>query len=248
MATAEWFENDAFWEEMYPYMFSEERMNAGLDEVAQLVELTGIAGGAVLDVCCGPARHALPLAERGFSVTGVDRSAYLLERARQRLAAASVDAELVQQDMRQAAREQAFDLAVSLFTSFGYYGDPVDNQAVLRSACRSLKDGGKFVVDLSGKETLARGFAPSEAERHADGALTVQLRRLVDGWSRMESEWVLVRDGHESSYPVHLCLYSATELRDMLHRAGFAQTSVYGSLGGSPYDQRARRLVAVATK
>ena len=38
--------------------------------------------GRILDLCCGPGRHAVPLAQRGFSVTGLDLSAYHLRLAR----------------------------------------------------------------------------------------------------------------------------------------------------------------------
>jgi ubiquinone/menaquinone biosynthesis C-methylase UbiE len=46
--------------------------------------LTGVRGGQVLDLCCGPGRHAVALAKRGFAVTAVDRTRVLLKHARAR--------------------------------------------------------------------------------------------------------------------------------------------------------------------
>ena len=43
-------------------------------------------------------------------------------------------------------------------------------------------------------------------------------------------------------------LYSGAELRGLLSAAGFSVVQLYGSLAGTPYDQTAQRLVAVATK
>src|SRR6185437_13953181 len=76
----EWFENDDFWRDFYPFMFSDERFAATPDEVSRILALTQCAGGSVLDLCCGPGRHSIELAQRGFKVTGVDRSPFLLAK------------------------------------------------------------------------------------------------------------------------------------------------------------------------
>jgi SAM-dependent methyltransferase len=78
----EWFENDDFWRDFYPFMFSDERFAATPDEVSRILALTKCTGGSVLDLCCGPGRHSIELARRGFQVTGVDRSPFLLAKAR----------------------------------------------------------------------------------------------------------------------------------------------------------------------
>jgi 2-polyprenyl-3-methyl-5-hydroxy-6-metoxy-1,4-benzoquinol methylase len=73
----EWFENDDFWRTFYPFMFADERFAATPDEVDRILALTQCSGGNVLDLCCGPGRHSVELARRGFQVTGVDRSPFL---------------------------------------------------------------------------------------------------------------------------------------------------------------------------
>jgi hypothetical protein len=42
--------------------------------------------------------------------------------------------------------------------------------------------------------------------------------------------------------------YSGVELGTLLKEAGFSEVATYGSLAATPYDHRAERLVAVATK
>src|ERR1035441_7575659 len=134
----EWFEDEALWRELYPYVFPAERVAAAAGQVTQILALTGAAGGAVLDLCCGPGRHAVEFARRGFQVTGVDRSRFLLERARERADAAGVAVEWVLDDMREFARPAAFDLACNLFTSFGYFEREEDNLRVLGDVRPSL--------------------------------------------------------------------------------------------------------------
>jgi SAM-dependent methyltransferase len=120
LVSMEWFENDDFWREFYPFMFSDERFAATPDEVSRILALTQCNSGSVLDLCCGPGRHSVELAQRGFKVTGVDRSPFLLERAREYAVKSGARVEWVQQDMRNFIRRASFDLACSLFTSFGY--------------------------------------------------------------------------------------------------------------------------------
>ena len=105
----QWFEQEDFWRDLYPYMFPPERFAAAGEQVSQILGLTGITSGAVLDLCCGPGRHAIALANRRLAVTGVDASPFLLERARERAAEAGVTVEWIQDDMRHFVRPGAFD-------------------------------------------------------------------------------------------------------------------------------------------
>ncbi len=86
----EWFEDDEFWRDLYPYFFPAGRFAAAGDQVGQVLALTGVTGGAVLDLRCGPGRHAVEFARRGFAVTGVDRSGFLPDRACERASESAV--------------------------------------------------------------------------------------------------------------------------------------------------------------
>ena len=117
----EWFEDEAFWDKIYPFLFTDRKLEAAESEVESVLELAGLEQGDVLDLACGPGRHVVTLAKRGFRVTGVDLSPFLLRKARERARAENVDVEWVQEDMRRFVRPESFDLAISLFTSFGYF-------------------------------------------------------------------------------------------------------------------------------
>ena len=112
-----WYENDEFWRENYLVMFSGEAFRRAVDEVDHVLSLTRTQPRQVLDLCCGPGRHLIPLAQRGVDVTGVNLSPFLLEKASENVRAASVSAELVRSDMRHFIRPNAFDLVLSLYTS-----------------------------------------------------------------------------------------------------------------------------------
>jgi len=245
----EWFEDESLWIDLYPFTFSEERLGLGEAEVAKVLALVGLAapeGSAVLDLCCGPGRHAVPLARRGMRVTGVDRTRFLLDRARERARLAGADVELVECDMRDFRRPGAYDLALSLFTSFGYFDAREDDLKVLRNVRASLRPQGAFVMDVVGKEWLARHFQATRSGSLPDGTVLIDRCDVVDDWTRIENEWILIRGGQARTFRLRLSVYSGQELRDRLQQAGFAHVTLYGDLDGAPYGLAATRLVAVA--
>lgn len=249
MTDPDWFTDEEFWEATFPFMFPPASWTQAEAQVADVLRLAGTeAGAAVVDLACGAGRHAIPLARAGMRVTGVDRTGFLLREARARGAAASVEVAWVESDLREFVRPGAFDLAVNLFTSFGYFDDAADNLRVLRNAHASLRPGGMLVMEMLGKENLARAFRPADVDELPEHGMLVMRRRPVDAWSRVENEWTLVHGGAVRRFGLRHWLYSGRELHDLLAAAGFADVRILGGLDGAPYDEKAARLVAVARR
>jgi len=245
-----WHEDERFWEAFRDAMFPAETFADASDELDSILALPGVdvaPGDAVLDLPCGPGRHSVPLAARGFDVTGVDATASYLDEARSRAADRDVaDAvEFVEGDMREFRREGAFDLALNLYTSFGYFEDRADDERVARTLHESLAPGGTLVMDLASKETLARDFRTRTWDDFDDGYV-LEAHAVTDDWSWMENTWTLVVDGDVREYDVSHRLYSAYELTELLEDAGFDAVEAYGTLDGDAFDQDADRLLVVA--
>ena len=244
----EWFQDDSFWEEFFPFIFSAKRLAAADKEVERLLNLSGFHGGVILDLCCGPGRHAVSLAKKGFPVTGLDRTPYFLEKAREWAEVEDVEVEWVQEDMRTFLREDSFDMALSLFTSFGYFETKEEEIGVLRNVFRSLKPGGLFLLDVFGKEILAKSYHPCICEQMDDGSLVFQRVLVKDDWSRIENEWILVKGETAKTRRFELWAYSGRELKELLQEAGFEDIQLFGNLKGDAYGPEAKRLVALAWK
>lgn len=243
----EWFDDETFWTDLYPFLFTEERLGAAEEEVENLLSLVPYQGRTVLDLCCGPGRHSVPLARRGLKVTGVDHSPFLLRKAEERAREAGVRVEWVQSDMRDFVRPGAFDLAINMFTSFGYFDDKSDDLLVLRQLRESLRPGGFLLMELAGKEWLAEGFHPTTSEELPDGSLLVQRHEIFDDWSRIRNDWILIKGESVRRFKFHHTLYSGQELKDRLRQAGFVGVRLFGDLDGSEFGLHAGRMVVIAS-
>jgi SAM-dependent methyltransferase len=243
-----WHENDLFWKVMAAKLFDARRWAGTPAEVDQILErLAPAPGAAVLDMGCGPGRHSLELARRGFRVTGVDRTARYLAQARERAAAEGLAVEFVEEDMRRFERPGAFDAALSMYTTFGYFEEAAENEQVLANLYRALKGGGALLMELMGKEVLARIFEV-RSWREQEGVMWLEERRIEKDWRWIENRWILIEGAERHEFQLSHWVYSAGELMGMLEAQGFGAVEVFGSLEGAPYDQNAQRLVVVTRK
>ncbi len=244
----EWFDDDSLWRDLYSFMFPEERLAQGYDAAEKIIALTKPKGKDVLDLCCGPGRVSIPLAKRGFRVTGVDRTKYLLEKAKARGRAAKAKVEWIRADMRDFVRRGSFDLILSMHTSFGYFDDKSEDIAVLRNMLTNLRPGGICVIEVGGKEWLARIFAPTTSLVLPDGTLFVQRHEIIDSWTRIRNEWILIRNGRTKTFRFHHTIYSGQELKDRMEQAGLTKVKLYGNLDGDAYGPTSICLIAVGRK
>ena len=151
-----WYEQDDFWRDNYEVMFSADSFRCAAEDVDRVLSLTGAAPRQVLDLCCGPGRHSIPLAQTGLAVTAVDLSSFLLDAARKNARAAGVSLEFIHSDMRHFLRPRSFDLILHLYSSFGYFDSRDDDMKVLSNMFETLRPGGTVTMDVVGKELIGR--------------------------------------------------------------------------------------------
>jgi SAM-dependent methyltransferase len=106
----------------------------------------------ILDLGCGTGGHALPLAQRGYVVTGVDRSETMLSEARRKAQALPSDfgfrtPDFLVGDIRILDLGRAFDAVIAMFAVISYQTTNEDLAAAFRTVRRHLAPGGVFVFD-----------------------------------------------------------------------------------------------------
>lgn len=243
-----WFDNEEFWSLFYNWMFPESSFAEAENQVIKIKNIVGLNSGSVLDLCCGPGRHSIPFSRSGFNVTAVDLQQFLLQKAMISAEKEGLDIEFTQEDMRKFIRRNSFDIAVSMYSSFGYFENRSDDKKVLKNVYESLRKGGFFILDIRGKEIHAMQYSETTSYEMPNGDLIIQINKMRDSWRVCDSKWIYLKKGGAYKYDLFLNLYSADEISNLLLEEGFSKVNIFGNLDGAPYDNKAERLIAIAEK
>ena len=194
-------------------------------EAAYLVE-RGLQG-LVLDLCCGFGRHCLALREQGVHAFGIDLSRDLLRRAR------DLSGRILCGDARAIPFAAGrLDGVVSLFSSFGYFGEEGDRR-VLSEVARVLRPGGFLVLDLMNPARVRASLVPrTEVKR---GEVRIEERRSIaeDGKRVVKDVHVRAADGSSRNWREDVRLYEVSDLPPILSSAGLDLLDVHGDFDGS---------------
>jgi len=234
----EWFEQ--WFGEAYLHLYPHRDDQDAAAAVTLIDGLIPLAGRQVLDLACGPGRHAAQLADRGARVVGLDLSLPLLARARMRTHRI---VPMVRADMRQLPFGPAsFDMVVNLFTSFGYFAEDAQHQAVATAAAALLRPGGAFVLDFFNAAAVRQALIPRE-ERVVGAQRVVIERRIDPGGRHVIKEMHLVDDGR--SFVERVRLFTGSELAGMMRTAGLDVRRQFGDYDGSPFADTAPRAILI---
>lgn len=206
------------------------------------------AGARVLDVPCGQGRHAHLLAEAGFNVDGFDLSATLLTHAKARGTASTL--RYTRGDMRRLPNRWTarFDAVVNLFTSFGFFLLPSDDDRVVAEWARVLKPGGTLVWHGGNRDGVMRRFLSRDWWLADDDTMVGHERSfdVLSGVLTVRSTWRGSRSKGEREHRIRL--YSATHLAELLARHGLVVETAYDGWTHEPLSRRSGEMVLVATK
>lgn len=215
-------------------------------EVDALVQLLPYPPAQVLDLACGQGRHSVRLAQRGYEVVGVDTSTTFLQAARIAATERAIEAAFEAVDMRDLDFDDEFDSVLSLFTAWGYFDD-ADNQDVLERIARSLRPGGRLIIDLIHRDWLMSVYEPEAWSELSDGSVAVATRAFdpVRGVNLVTQRWQ-TPTGEAKERRHELRIYTATELDHMLRHAHLVPIDWYGGFTLEAFSHQSRRMLVVA--
>lgn len=140
--------------DLYDLLYSDKDYEAECDMLERIFRRYGTGPVQnLLDLGCGTGGHALPLAHRGYRVTGVDRSQAMLSRAQHKAGSvpwhtAQAPPTFLRGDMRSLDLNRQFDAVLMMFAALGYQLTNDDVLAALRTVRRHLRPGGLLVGDV----------------------------------------------------------------------------------------------------
>ena len=184
----------------------------------------------ILDLCCGQGRHSLELGKRGFkNVEGIDRSHYLIQKARQSAKKDNIEVKFREGDARKLPfTHDAFDVVLILGNSFGYFETINDDLRVLKEVFRVLKPRGRVLIDVADGKFLRKNFQ-SRSWEWIDKSLFVCRERSLslDGQSLISREVIThVEKGVLADQFYDERLYTKESISDILKTAGFSDITV----------------------
>ena len=204
-------------------------------------------GERVLDLACGAGRHAVPLAELGYAVTGLDISAQFLSEARRFAQERGVSVDWRPGDMRTLVFEEEYDAALCFGNSFGYLSRS-DTKQFLKRLSAALRDGARFVLESG---AVAESILPNLVRSRWMQVGEILFLSSVDydaPTSRLISRYVFIRETERDEKTAEVIVYTVGELRELLGEAGFMVEGLFASPAKEPFHVGAPRLLVVARK
>lgn len=208
-------------------------------DVAFYVSLAREADGPIVELAVGNGRVAVPVAQAtGTRVLGIDSSPAMLAGARERAAAAGVELDLREADMRDLALDEPAALVYCPFRSLLHLPTWADRRRVFERVAAALAPGGRFAWN-------AFVFDPHIAAGN-DGAWGDQagVRHRIDHVPADNRIDITLESGDRIS----LWWVSRGEWEGLLDVAGLEVEALYGGFEREPFDESAREFVWVARK
>ena len=248
------------WDEYAAFYDWENARTMARRDIAFWERLAHAAGGPILELGCGTGRVTLPLARATGNIVGVDRSAPMLDRARERVRRARLSrrARLVRADIRDLPFESSrFALVAAPYGVLQSLLKEADLSAALTSVTRVLAPGGRLVLELVAdlpswqeykRATRLRGWRPG-GKAHVTLVESVR-QDPARGLTMFDQEFTERRGSEVTRRQFSLAFrtLSPPQMARRLARAGLSVSMQWGSYEGDPWTQDAETWIVGAEK
>ena len=197
----------------------------------------------LVDLACGKGRHSIYLNKLGFNVVGVDLASCSIAAAK-KFENDRLHFEVC--DLRNLPFVQKFDVALNLFTSFGYFDCNETNKQVLHQISKCLKPEGLLVIDFMNVHTVLKNLIPFQQK--VEEGITFDISK------RVEHGLIIKRidfsdAGKSYSFQEEVQVLTLQNFEALLHESNFSIKQVFGNYQLQPYqEQSSDRVIIIAQK
>jgi SAM-dependent methyltransferase len=221
----------------YDMLYSDKNYVEEVHYIDRLLNAHG-TGRKLLEFGCGTGKHGRLLAERGYTVLGVERSPEMIARADQTKGFSAI-----QGDVCHIRLGQTFDAVLSLFHVVSYQTTNASVSALFECAAEHLRAGGVFIFDIWYTPAVYSQKPIPRVKRLSDDQ--VDIIRVADPRSypnenRVDVNYtIVVREKASGRVRVvnerhPMRHFSLPELDLIAAQSGFERVSAEGFLSGSP--------------
>ncbi len=210
---------------------------------------------AILDLACGQGRHSIEMAQKGYTnVTGLDRSHYLIRKAKTAVQQEALKISFKEGDARKLPfPPDTFDVVMILGNSFGYFESNEDDAMILKEVFRVMKPGGTFLIDVADGSYLRTHYQPRSWEWIDKKYFVCRERSLASDNERLISREIIshVEKGIIVDQFYAERLYSYEMLTDIFTKSGYQNIAFHdvlesNSLRNQDLGMMERRIIMTA--
>jgi SAM-dependent methyltransferase len=236
---------DKQYSNLYDLFYREKDYPLECDLIEKVFKENRLSPRTILDLGCGTGGHALPLSKRGYRVTGVDRSARMLEIAGKKAAAQGLAIDFHEQNVNTLQLDSRFDAVISMFAVIGYQAANHLLEKTFLKIREHLEPEGIFIFDCwYGPAVLKQG--PESRIKTLEIGSDSRILRLVTPGLDVLNQVVHInyqvleikgsRIVDESKETHTMRFFFARELCYFLEKAGFTGVRFYpfGDLSREP--------------
>jgi SAM-dependent methyltransferase len=191
---------------------------------------------SILDVGCGTGRHSIELAKRGYTMTGIDFSESMLQRAREIAKECELKIKFLRHDARNLPFNHEFDVAIMLCEGgFPLMETDEMNYAILQNVTRSLKEKSRFIfTTLNGLFPLYHSVQQFCSSHTGEGNATYH-GNTFDLMTFRDFNITEVEDdnGNKKTLECNERYYVPSEITWLLKSLGYTRIEIFGAKQGA---------------
>lgn len=206
----------------------------------------------ILELCCSLGDHSVEIAKRGFYIEGIDKSKYLLDKARRRARESEVNIKFKLGDARKLPYEEdTFNEVLILGNNFGYFPGIQDDFNVVKEALRVLKPSGRIVIEINDGEKLRAEYQKRSWNWISEREFKTIERQLSKDGTRVITRELVNHGEHGTISDIFYAerLYSKEKIKNLLEATGFSNCTVidYQSEQSKGDERQMPKLLIIAT-
>lgn len=236
---------------VYDYLVSGVDYEAWIDYLEALMREFNLAARSAADLACGTGNTAIPLAKRGYQVTGIDIAPEMLHYARQKAAAQNLDMVFSQQDMRCFSLPEPVDLITCFHDGLNYLLHIDAIKQTFSSVHKNLREKGAFIFDLNAVTWTAGDDGDITVIDEADLTLIYETNYSEDNqvWQIKLTGFIREQGHYHKFTEMHReKAYRPDEIVSLLAETGFDCLGSFNAFSFNPISPQSIRHFYVAQK
>lgn len=236
---AQWFDSP-YYHTLYKNR-DEKEAESFIDNLISKLQLK--KDSKLIDIACGKGRHATYFNKKGMDVVGIDLSENSIAVAKKM---ENRNLQFAVHDMRKVFQENHFDIAINLFTSFGYFENPEDEQKAINAMAKNLNSGGILVIDFLNAKKAIINLVEQE-KKDIDGII-FHINKKFDG-KHIIKNIAFSDKGKDYYFQEKVKALSLAEFSVFIDAAGLKIIDIFGNYNLDDFDATSSdRLILICKK